>query len=48
MGTLLVFIGIVSVLAAEKYKQYKVRQYIKQREAMRQFLTSDRKSEGRK
>lgn len=43
MGTLLLFIGVIGALVVEKYKKYKVRQYIKQQEAVRQFLTSDKK-----
>ena len=44
MGTLLLFIGVIGALVVEKYKKYKVRQYIKQQDAIRKFLTSDKKS----
>ena len=43
MGTLLLFIGIIGALVIEKYKAHKVRQYIKQQEAIRRYLTSDKK-----
>ena len=43
MGTLFLFIGVIGALIIEKYKAHKVRQYIKQQEAIRRFLTSDKK-----
>ncbi len=44
MGTLLLFIGVIGALVVEEYKKHKVRQYIKQQDAIRKYLTSDKKN----
>lgn len=41
MGTLLIFLGVFGVLAYEKYKRYQVKQYIRQKEAFRNWMLDE-------